>query len=233
MKDNYKNNIDLDKIKKSNEVLCNIENCLNTKDYTTYFLDIENFINSINYKHGNCIDKYKEEIELILEELRKVKEDVTKLNNSLSKTILTFQSENNLNTNKNKESNLNPTTNLRLNEVVKTDKFTNANILDIDNQNIERIPTPAPTTTGTNSNSPLGTIASVGAIISTGVASSVGAVYLATKNNDKKKEGIEEINEELDVDYDSGKDEEKEEYIEKERYRADRNPENFNKFFDK
>ncbi|MBR2827764.1 MAG: hypothetical protein IKE70_00835 [Bacilli bacterium] len=218
---NSNNKIDLEQIQESIKSISLMEDSLNTKDFTTYFIDLEKIIQTINFEHGNCISNYKEEIDLILETLVHIREEVTNLNNSMTKTIASFSNDKNIDSTKEniiKELFPNTTTSLKLNQ------------LDISNQNIQKVPLPTQPEKNTNPS----VIPSVLGIVGTAVATSAGAIYLSNNKPKKKIEKIEEASPILEkAEVNDTNDEDFHENMEFKRYRADRNPENFNKYYDK
>ena len=221
MKENYKCNIDLEKVKESNKTLLSLDSCINTKDFTTYFFDIEKEINNVNFEHGNCITDFKEDIDYMLEEISHLKENISKLSNALNKTVMSFQNRKILNNEDIKDladNYPNTTTSLKLKEMMSNSLDNHMDLLDIGD--VEKIPLPSPVTKETSNNdSTIPVALTIGAV---GALASTGAVYLTSKN--EKKEIKDEVQE-------PSKTEEKEEDIEITPYKAERNKENLYKFY--
>ena len=231
MKENYKCSIDLEKLKQSKELMCSLDSCISTKDFTSYFTDIEKEINNTNFEHGNCITNYKDDIDTILEEITKMKENISKLNNALDKTVLSFQNRRELNNNEINnlsETYPNTTATLKLKSIMNNDSNVSINILDIDNDNVQKIPLPTPTVEDTSTSSSINTVPIGIAIGATGIAASAGAVYLTNKNDEKKKINLPTYEGNVEIEK---KEENKEDVFEITPYKAERNPENFNKFY--
>lgn len=221
MKENYKCNIDLEKVKESNKTLLSLDSCINTKDFTTYFFDIEKEINNVNFEHGNCITDFKDDIDYMLEEIRHLKEIISKLSNALNKTVISFQNRKVLNNEDIKDITdtfPNTTTSVKLKELMKNNLDNHIDLLDVGD--VEKIPLPSPVTKdSTNSDNTIPVALTIGAV---GALASTGAVLLTNKNDkNEKKEAIEE----------EPKIEEKEEDIEITPYKAERNKENLYKFY--
>lgn len=83
---NYTCCIDEERLNGSIETLSCIDNCLNNKDLSNDFIEIEEVIKNTNFNHNNCISNYKDKINYIEEELQNIKNDINSLTNSLSKT---------------------------------------------------------------------------------------------------------------------------------------------------
>lgn len=217
---NYNFNIDLEQLKGSIKSISLMDDSLNSKDFTTYFLDLEKIIHTINFEHGNCITNYKEEIDYILEKIVQIREEVSKLNHTLTKTMASFSNRESHST---KESIINElfpntTTSLKLNH------------LDITGQNVQKVP--LPTQPETNNNPSI--IPSVLGIAATGVATSAGAIYLTNNKSKLKKNHIEKASDVLETVEDVDTNEEEfNENMDYKRYKAERNPDNFNKYYDK
>lgn len=216
--DNF--NIDLDQLKDSIKSISLMEDSLSTKDFTTYFVDLEKIIHTINFEHGNCITNYKEKIDYFLEKIVQIREEISKLNHTLTKTMASFSNQE---SNPTKESIIkelfpNTTASLKLNQ------------LDIVNQNVQKVP--LPTQPETNNNSSI--IPSVLGIAATGVATSAGAIYLTNNISKQKKNHIEKASDTLEnVEDDDTNEEDYNENMDYRHYKAERNPDNFNKFYDK
>ena len=221
MNENSNLNIDLEQIKESIKSISLIEDSLNTKDFTTYFIDLEKIIHTINFEHGNCITSYKEEIDLILEKLVHIKEEVSKLNHTLAKTMASFSSTNSIDSvDKNVVTELFPNTTAQL----------KLNQLDISDQNIQKVPLPTQPEKSSNPS----VIPSVLGIVAAGVATSAGVTYLTSNKPKIKKDDIEQADEMIETEENNESDEDEfSENMEFKRYKADRNPENFNKYYEK
>lgn len=79
--------IDTNKLMKSFETVNSIETCISTHNFHDYFFEMEDYIDSINLKHGKCINGYQDRIYEIIESIDKIKNKVNLLTDSLRKTI--------------------------------------------------------------------------------------------------------------------------------------------------
>lgn len=89
----YTNYVDLDRIKGTTETLHSLDNCLNNKDLSENFQEIEEIIKKVNFEHDDCIKNYKEPISYIMDELLGIKKEVFELDSALEKTIVDFTKE--------------------------------------------------------------------------------------------------------------------------------------------
>ncbi len=208
MKDNYICNIDIDKLKHSNNQISLLDNSLSYKDFSTYFIDIEKEINSINFEHGNCIENYKEDIDSILEMITEIKKGISKLDNALSRTIDSFQAKDELtgsDIEQVSETYPKTTAYLKLKSIMSNMKDPIIKLLD-NSENVQKIP-PVETTTETSNG--MNEIIPIGlAIGATGVVASTGAVYLSNKNTNNKNIELPDYEEEQEVLEESPKKEE-------------------------
>lgn len=79
--------IDIDKLTKSYETISSIESYVAAHNFHEYFFEMEDYIDSINLKHGKCISGYKDRIYEITESIDKIKNKINLLSDSLRKTI--------------------------------------------------------------------------------------------------------------------------------------------------
>lgn len=79
--------MDINKIANSYETVRTLETCISNHNFHTYFYDMEDYIESVNKKHNNCINGYKNKITEINESIDKIKNKINLLSDSLSKTI--------------------------------------------------------------------------------------------------------------------------------------------------
>lgn len=77
--------LDLEKLNKSVETISGIEDCISSRDLSEGFSILENYFRDINFEHGNCL-KYKEDIELILNNINQIKRKVSNLADALITT---------------------------------------------------------------------------------------------------------------------------------------------------
>ena len=90
MSEGYKCRIDIEKLSKSLDTLDEINSFLNTTDLQTIISDLEKSIKTINFEHGNCITNYNSELELVQDELAKIKNETSKLTDSIRKTVKNY-----------------------------------------------------------------------------------------------------------------------------------------------
>ena len=90
MSNKYTCCIDKERLNSSIETLNSIDNCLNNRNLSNDFIDIEEIIKNINFNHNNCISDYKDKMNYILEELEMLKKDINNLSNSMTITVKEF-----------------------------------------------------------------------------------------------------------------------------------------------
>lgn len=88
--------IDLERLRKSCEILNVVENYINNRDLTEEFIDIEEMINNINFEHGSCITNYKDSINNIYDTISEIKQEITLLRDNLNTTITNFSKIDNI-----------------------------------------------------------------------------------------------------------------------------------------
>lgn len=91
MNNYYNNNLDLNKINDCTDTISSLDSCLKITDLSSYIIEIEDIIKSANFEHNNFITNYKNEINSIIDDIEKVKKEVSNLSDALSRTITTFQ----------------------------------------------------------------------------------------------------------------------------------------------
>lgn len=85
--------IDVDRLNTSIETLSSIEGCLETRDLSGIFLEIESVIKDINFEHNNCLNDYKDSMDSIFSLLDSVERKVLELEESLTKTIRDYSTD--------------------------------------------------------------------------------------------------------------------------------------------
>ena len=82
--------IDLERLNNTIETLSSLGGCLETRDLSGIFIDMENRFKDINFEHNNCISDYKEEMDSIIRSLRIVEKKVLELEEALRKTVADY-----------------------------------------------------------------------------------------------------------------------------------------------
>ena len=103
MNDNYTCSIDRNKLSNSINILVSINNIINSNDVFDYIQDIETYINEINFEHGNCIDNYKEDLNLLYLKADEIKKDLASLIDSLTFSVEKVNSTGTINSSSLKE----------------------------------------------------------------------------------------------------------------------------------
>ena len=221
----YTNNINLEIIKDATETISSINNCLSNVDITSYFIDIDNDLKKINFEHGNCVTKYKENINTILEKIEELKKELNELQYSLQSSCDNFTS-----IEKNQDS-----------EIEYRTSVTNPTEMIHASTDISKIPpvTEQQQTIENNqteeSQTTINTVPIGLGIAATGIAGSVGAVILDSMN-DKKKVDIEEYTMPEEEEYRPSPKGDTQQRLEpvfddNSPYHASRNKEAMNKFY--
>ena len=87
MNDNYTCSIDGNKLTNSINILVSISNIINNNEIFEYIQDVETYINDINFEHGNCIDNYKDDINILYAKAEEIKNDLASLIDSLTFSV--------------------------------------------------------------------------------------------------------------------------------------------------
>ena len=82
--------IDKERLSESIKVLDDLENYMSNNYLISNILEIEEIIRNINIDHNNCIEKYKEKINNLLDEIQRLKKSINKLSSSVNVTIKEF-----------------------------------------------------------------------------------------------------------------------------------------------
>jgi hypothetical protein len=87
--------LDTSKIDDTLETLKSIDSCLSNKDLKESFFEMEDLLNRLNFEHGNFTTTYKETLDIIENELSKIKKDIYSLGFGIERTseVLTDERE--------------------------------------------------------------------------------------------------------------------------------------------
>ncbi|MBQ6497432.1 MAG: hypothetical protein IJI58_01805 [Bacilli bacterium] len=180
---NDTNTVDLDKLTGSFKVIEEANNSLNSVSLSNIVLDLDNDLSKISFEHGNCFSNYKDDLDVLTNEIDKLKSEVNELNAALEKTIKSFADP-------------------------ESKSFIGTNLLN----NVTQIPVTGQTTSEVQESNPINTIPIGLGIAASGIAGSVGAVAVDSMfhNNDNdiipdyEEPGVEivekKINDEPELD---------------------------------
>ena len=101
---NGTNHLDLEKINKSIETISGVEDCISNRDLSEEFTNLENYFRDINFEHGNYLS-YKEDLEMILNNINQIKRKISSLADSLITTVENYDNIESLDDNDKKELN--------------------------------------------------------------------------------------------------------------------------------
>ena len=82
--------LDFERIKNSSSVISDIKEQIESRNLLDVLTEIEEQIKDINFCHGNCIEKYKNEITQLSEEITRLKQELSQLDTSLKTAYQTF-----------------------------------------------------------------------------------------------------------------------------------------------
>ena len=86
MVEGYTCYIDTDKITSTVETLKSIDSCLSNKDLKDSFFEVEELLNKYNFEHGNFTTSYKDILEMIEDEITKIKKGINDLGFGVEQT---------------------------------------------------------------------------------------------------------------------------------------------------
>ena len=86
MVEGYSCFLDTDKITSTVETLKSIDNCLSNKDLKDSFFEMEELLNKYNFEHGNFTTSYKDTLEIIEDEITKIKKGISDLGFGVEQT---------------------------------------------------------------------------------------------------------------------------------------------------
>ena len=90
--------IDYERLNVAANKLESIDDCLNSRDFSSTFADIEDELKNINFEHNNCLT-YKDDISTILSRIVDIRKSINDLSISLKNTITTFSNDEELDKN--------------------------------------------------------------------------------------------------------------------------------------
>lgn len=223
MNENYACSIDNNKLSNSIISLVLADNYINNNDLLEDVQEIEKIINDTNFEHGNCIDNYKEDINILNEKIVEIKKDLSNLIDSLNYSIDKVNESQTINSDSLKEligfysnttaankinkllsESTNNIGNVAMRKIMEATNSINQYNNYQDPSTVTTIP-PVQTPTTQSVEQPYSTVPIGLGIAATGISAAAGTVYVDSKydgNNHKKKFLVKEYDESEDEDID-------------------------------